>query len=56
MLTGDFAACLMGFRVLGCGFMLYLEGQGDLVSRVITPITHVVTLVLSLINLLTKSP
>ena len=35
---------------------LCLEGQGDLVSRLITPITHVVTLILPMINLLTKSP
>ena len=33
----------------------YLEGQGDLVSRLITPITHIVTLVIPIINLLTKS-
>ena len=38
------------------GFRAYLEGQGDLVSRVLTPITHIVTLVLPLILLLTKSP
>ena len=35
---------------------VYLEGQGDLVSRLVTPITHVVTLVIPLINLVTKSP
>ena len=34
----------------------YLEGQGDLVSRSRTPITHIVTLVISIINPLTKSP
>ena len=34
----------------------YLEGQGDLVSSLITPITHIVTLVIPLINLVTKSP
>ena len=34
----------------------YLEGQGDLVSRLITPITHIVTLIIPIINLLTKSP
>ena len=33
-----------------------MEGQGDLVSRVLTPITHIVTLVIPLIDLLTKSP
>ena len=40
----------------GCSFYSYLEGQGDLVSRLITPITHVVTLLIPIINLLTKSP
>ena len=35
---------------------LYLEGQGDLVSRLITPITHIVTPVIPRINLLTKFP
>ena len=34
----------------------HLEGQGDVVSRLITPITHLVTLVILIINLLTKSP
>ena len=34
----------------------YLEGQGDLVSRLITPITHIVTLVIPIIDPLTKSP
>ena len=34
----------------------YLEGQWDLVSSLITPITHIVTLGLLIINLLTKSP
>ena len=33
----------------------YLEGQGDLVSRLIDPITHIVTLVILVINLLIKS-
>ena len=37
-------------------FKGYLEGQGDLVSRLITPITHIITLMISIINLLTKSP
>ena len=36
--------------------MPYLEGQGDLVSKLISPITHIVTLVILIINLLTKSP
>ena len=43
---------IWGFRDLRS----YLEGQGDLVSRLITPITHIVTLVIPIINLLTKSP
>ena len=34
----------------------YLKGQGDLVSRLITPITHIVTLLIPVINLLPKSP
>ena len=32
------------------------EGQGDLVSRLITPITHLVTLLIPILNLFTKSP
>ena len=40
----------------GLGFRVYLEGQGDLVSRLITPITHIVTLFIPIINLVTKSP
>ena len=35
--------------------MLYLEGQGDFVSRFITPIKHVVTSVIPILKLLTKS-
>ena len=34
----------------------HLEGQGDLVSRLITPITHIVTLIIPIISLFTKSP
>ena len=34
----------------------YLEGQGDLVGRSITLATHVLTLLVAIINLLTKSP
>ena len=37
-------------------YIEYLERRGDSVSRLITPITHIVTLVIPLINLLTKSP
>ena len=39
-----------------CPEVLYLEGQGDLATRLITPITQIVTLLIPLINLLTKSP
>ena len=35
---------------------LYLEGQGDLVSRLTLPITHIVTPSMPIINLVTKSP
>ena len=34
----------------------YLEGQGDVVSGLITPVTHLVTMLTSLINLQSKSP
>ena len=37
-------------------YYTYLEGQGDLVSRLVSPITHIVTPVIPIINLLTKSP
>ena len=40
------------FRLQGFG----LEGQGDLVRRLVTHITHIVTLVIPIINMLTKSP
>ena len=33
----------------------YLEGEGDLASRLVTPITHIIILVIPSINLLTKS-
>ena len=42
-------------RCRGLVFRDYLEGQGDLVSRLIIPITHIVTLNITSINLLTKS-
>ena len=32
------------WRHIGIIRVVYLEGQGDLVSRLISPITHVVTL------------
>ena len=34
----------------------YLEGQGDFVSRLMALKTHIVILVILIINLLTKSP
>ena len=37
-------------------FEKYLEGQGDLASRLITPITHIVTLVILVLTRLPKSP
>ena len=39
-----------------CNLNFYLEGQGDLVSRLITRITRVTMWVLGVIKLLTKSP
>ena len=33
----------------------YLEGQGDLGKQVNNPITHIVTLVIPIVNLVTKS-
>ena len=41
-----------GYRILGS----ILGGSGDLVSRLITSITHIVTLNIPIINLFTKSP
>ena len=35
---------------------LLLRGSGDLVSRLITPITHIVALDILIMNQLTKSP
>ena len=37
-------------------FKLCLEGQGDLLSRLITPITHIITPIIPIINLVIKSP
>ena len=34
----------------------YLEGQGDLVGILITPITHIINLGIPVINLVTESP
>ena len=35
--------------------LVYLEGHGDLVSALITPISHIITPVIPIFNLLTKS-
>ena len=43
-------------RAAGALSLLYLEGQADLVSRLITRITGVTIWVIGVINLLTKSP
>ena len=34
----------------------YLEGHGDLVSRLITPVSHILTPIVPIIDLLSKSP
>ena len=44
----------VAFWVEGLGFMF--SGQGDLVCRSITPLTHRVVLIIHVINLLAKSP
>ena len=41
---------------MGLGFTGYLEGQGDLASRLIMGITRVTIWVIWVTNLLTKSP
>ena len=50
--------CTLGsiLRSLYFGKLPYLEGQGDLVSRLITPITHIVTPIIPISNPVTKSP
>ena len=40
----------------GVGLVLYLEGQGDLVNRLIVGIIRVTIWAIGVINLLTKSP
>ena len=44
------------FRVLGLGFWVYLEGQGDLATRLVVGIIGVTIWVIGVINLLTQSP
>ena len=51
----------VGFHVRLCKSELvvireYLEGQGDLISRILMGITRVLILVIGVTNLLTKSP
>ena len=47
----------IGFKRLGFSVSVYFGGSVDLVSRLITPITHIVNLVIPLTsNLLLKSP
>ena len=41
-------------KVSGC--RMYLEGQGDLVSLLITPISRIMTPIIPIINPVTKSP
>ena len=48
---------IKGRRFINQGSTLpYLEDHGDLVSRLRTPIPHIVNLVMPINNLLTKSP
>ena len=42
--------------ILPCFLGSFLEGQGDLVSGLIITITHIGTLAISILNLLTKFP
>ena len=44
--------------MIGCSVVTgqYLEGQGDSVSRFITAMIHIVTLLIPMINLLAKFP
>ena len=42
--------------VLGVKYWLHLAGHGDLVSRLITPIRHIITPMIPITKPLTKSP
>ena len=44
------------FRIWGLAGLPYLEGHGDLVGRIITPISHIITPPIPICNLLAKSP
>ena len=48
------ASEVSGFRVSGQGY--YLEGHGDSVSSLITFISHMITPIIPICNLLHKSP
>ena len=54
----SYIVVILGFywRSIGVILGVYLEGQGGSVSRLITPITRIVTLLIPIINLRTKSP
>ena len=45
-----------GVRAWAVSTGLYLEGHGHLVSRLITPIGHMITPIIPIISLLTKFP
>ena len=56
VLQGFFGGGGGGMGLVRGSQALYLEGQGDLVSRLITPIAQIVALIIPTISLLTKSP
>ena len=45
----------LGMNISGLKAAGYLEGHGDLVSRLITPISHIITPIIPIIDVLTKS-
>ena len=47
---------LVGNKEIHSIGITYLEGQGDLVSRLITHISHIITPMIPIINLLIKPP
>ena len=51
--TSSFYKCRSAFSLTP---KPYLDGQGDLVSRLVTPITHIVNLIIPIIHPLTNSP
>ena len=56
MLTSGGRSKIVSGREAIVSYTVYLEGHGDLVSILITPISHIVTPIIPIINLLTKSP